>query len=81
MVEITKEHKKVNRITWAHPYKSLEKAQLKLEADLKFCGAGGAGDCAMLDERRPQIVAKEHKDGSVWWHIMVDNIPLPLSYK
>jgi hypothetical protein len=67
------------KITWGYPVKSWDKACRKLERDLKFCGTGGKGDCAMLDLRHPGIQLRRHKDGSEWFHIMVDDIPLPLA--
>lgn len=69
----------MKRITWGSPVKSFWKAQKKLKEDLKFYGAGGRGDCAMLELRHPQIEAKVHRDGSTWWHIMVDDVALPLA--
>jgi len=69
----------MNRITWGFPTKSWTKACAKLKRDLRYYGGNGAGNCAMLDQRHPLIELKTHKDGSKWFHIMVDDIPLPLS--
>ena len=53
------------RIFWGYPVKSLEKAQKRLEDDLKFFGGDGQGNCAKLDERNPKVVARTFKDGSI----------------
>ena len=68
----------MKRIRWGYPTKSLRKAQRKLERDLKFYGGIGAGNCAKLDERHPEIIPKRHKDGTVWYHTEVDDIRLDL---
>jgi len=70
--------KRVKRVQWGYPYKSQKKAKKKLAKDLKFYGGYGGGNCARLDERSPQIIEKEHKDGTIWYHIEVDDIILPL---
>lgn len=71
----------MKKINWGYPTTSLEKANRKLRRDMKFYGAGGAGDCAMLDLRHPRIVRKIHKDKKVWYHIEVDDLPLPLEFR
>ncbi len=71
--------KPTKRISWGYPTKLWAKINRRLENDLKFYGAGGRGDCAMLDLRHPEIVMKTRKDGSQWFQIEVDNIILPLS--
>lgn len=68
-----------NRITWGYPFKSWDKTCRKLERDLKYYGGDGDGNCAMLDRRHPAIELRKHQDGSDWFHIMVDDIPLPLA--
>ena len=68
----------MKRVTWGYPTKSLEKACQKLDSGLKFFGGDGAGNCAKLDERHPKIVPRQHKDGSTWFHTMVDDIVLDL---
>ncbi len=69
------------RIAWGYPRKSKVALQKKLRQDLKFYGKGSDGDCAFLDTRHPLIVTKTRKDGSIWYQIEVDDIPLPLAYK
>lgn len=68
----------MKRIQWGYPTKSLKKAQKRLQRDLKFYGGTGDGNCARLDERNPNIVEKRHKDGAIWYHTEVDDIPLDL---
>lgn len=67
------------RIGWGYPSKSWGKICRKLEADLRFYGAGGKGDCAMLELRHPEIVMKTRRDGSEWFQIEVDDVALPLA--
>ena len=66
------------RIRWGYPTKSWDKIHKRLEHDLIFYGAGGPGDCAMLELRHPEIVMKTRKDGSQWFQIEVDDVYLPL---
>lgn len=66
------------RVQWGYPYKTREKAEKKLAKDLKFYGGNGSGNCAKLDERNPQLVERIHKDGSIWFHVEVDDIVLDL---
>jgi len=66
----------VKRVQWRYPVKSLKRAEERLRRDLKFYGGTGDGNCAGLDERNPRIVPKTHKDGTVWYHTMVDDIIL-----
>ena len=66
------------RMWWGYPYKTREKAEKKLAKDLKFFGGIGAGNCAKLNERNPQLVERKHKDGSTWFYVEVDDIVLDL---
>ena len=66
------------RMRWGYPSKSHDKIKHTLKVDLKFYGAGGGGDCALLDLRHPEIVERARRDGSVWYQIEVDDIALPL---
>lgn len=70
----------VKRISWGYPSKSCDKVKRKLKKDLKFYGTGGRGDCALLDLRHPEIVTKTRKNGTIWYQVEVDDIPLPLAY-
>ena len=58
------------RIRWRYPFKSKERLQKRLTTDKKDFG-GTVGD---LRYRNLQIVRKQHKDGTYWYHAMVDDI-------
>ncbi len=58
------------RITWKHPVKSKEKAEKILMRD-KLVYAGTFSGITMGN---PKVDRKRHKDGSLWFHIMVDEI-------
>jgi len=68
------------RCYWGYPVKSQSKAERRLTRDLKYYGGDGAGNCAMLDQRNPQIVKRTYRDGSTWYQVEVDDVTLPLEY-
>lgn len=58
------------QITWGYPVKSKELAEMRLQEDLQ----GGFGAMANLKNRNPEIVQRKHKDGSWWYHTIVDDV-------
>ena len=56
----------MKKVTWKYPVTSEKKAKEQLVKDIAIYPD--------LLNRHPKIIRKIHKDGSYWYHILVDDI-------